>query len=233
MKHRLNDRATSGRFPELHREHPVIHATGIAALLGGAAILALSLTEPLRAQTTSTDQSTTMDQSTTTDQTQAPAAMKEEPETQAAEPSASEPAPMDGQIVEQPEGTIQMSKVIGAKVASPEGEAIGEINDVLFDQDNRLVGFVIGIGGFLGFGEKAIAVEAEEVARVTTADGSEQLILNYSLEQLEQSPEFVSLDEQRQAEIDRSAREAQLNERQQAEEAPQSQQQPATTEPTQ
>ena len=227
MKHRLNDRATSGRFPELHREHPVIHATGIAALLGGAAILALSLTEPLRAQTTSTDQSTT------TDQTQAPAAMKEEPETQAAEPGASEPAPMDGQIVEQPEGTIQMSKVIGAKVAAPEGEAIGEINDVLFDQDNRLVGFVIGIGGFLGFGEKAIAVEAEEVAKVTTADGSEQLILNYTLEQLEQSPEFVSLDEQRQAEIDRSAREAQLNERQQAEEAPQSQQQPATTEPTQ
>jgi hypothetical protein len=45
-----------------------------------------------------------------------------------------------------------------AKVHNADGSIIGDIEDLIFNANNQVVGVVMGTGGFLGFGEKRIAV---------------------------------------------------------------------------
>ncbi len=44
------------------------------------------------------------------------------------------------------------------EVYTPDGQGIGEIDDLLIDQSGRVVAVVIEVGGFLGIREKRIAV---------------------------------------------------------------------------
>ena len=39
------------------------------------------------------------------------------------------------------------------------GKSIGELKDVLIDKDGKVTALVIGVGGFLGLGEKNVAVD--------------------------------------------------------------------------
>jgi sporulation protein YlmC with PRC-barrel domain len=52
------------------------------------------------------------------------------------------------------------SWIIGATVLSPDGEVVGGIEDLLIDTDDGTIsGAVLSVGGFLGIGSKAIAVD--------------------------------------------------------------------------
>lgn len=54
---------------------------------------------------------------------------------------------------------IRLDWVTEASVTSPDGVVIGEINDLILDGDTgEMKAAVIGVGGFLGIGEKQIAV---------------------------------------------------------------------------
>ncbi|MET0531460.1 MAG: PRC-barrel domain-containing protein [Microvirga sp.] len=53
---------------------------------------------------------------------------------------------------------IMASKLIGTTVVSTNNESIGDVNDVVVDRNGQAVAVVIGIGGFLGIGEKDVAV---------------------------------------------------------------------------
>ena len=55
-------------------------------------------------------------------------------------------------------GTWRASKVIGLGVYNQQNEKVGNINEVLFDKTGRLEGVVIAVGGFLGIGERNVAV---------------------------------------------------------------------------
>jgi sporulation protein YlmC with PRC-barrel domain len=57
-----------------------------------------------------------------------------------------------------PQDQFRASKLIGTRVYGANNESIGEINDVLMDQNGRAHGVIIGVGGFLGIGEKDVAV---------------------------------------------------------------------------
>ena len=50
------------------------------------------------------------------------------------------------------------SKLVGVSVMGAEQKSIGTIEDVLIDHDGNAQTVVIGVGGFLGIGEKAVAV---------------------------------------------------------------------------
>src|SRR3712207_3335599 len=64
-------------------------------------------------------------------------------------------------LAAQPEGQSSARVLLGQPVINPSGEAIGDIDDVLFDKSGRIATAVIGVGGFLGIGEKAVAVPYE------------------------------------------------------------------------
>jgi sporulation protein YlmC with PRC-barrel domain len=57
-----------------------------------------------------------------------------------------------------PQDQFRASKFIGTRVTGANNESIGEINDVLMDQSGRAHAVIIGVGGFLGIGEKDVAV---------------------------------------------------------------------------
>jgi len=53
---------------------------------------------------------------------------------------------------------IMASDLIGTRVVSANNESIGDVNDVLLDRNGQVMAAVVGVGGFLGIGEKNVAV---------------------------------------------------------------------------
>ena len=49
-------------------------------------------------------------------------------------------------------------KILGAKVQDKDGKIIGDIEDVIMSTSNEIEGVIMGVGGFLGAGEKRIGV---------------------------------------------------------------------------
>ncbi len=48
--------------------------------------------------------------------------------------------------------------LIGAKVTGKDGKIIGDVEDLIVDENNQVVGVVMGTGGYFGFAEKKIGV---------------------------------------------------------------------------
>ncbi|MEL6297245.1 MAG: PRC-barrel domain-containing protein [Pseudomonadota bacterium] len=48
--------------------------------------------------------------------------------------------------------------LLGAKVYGPDNKIIGDIEDLIMNDSNRVVGVIMGVGGFLGVGEKRVGV---------------------------------------------------------------------------
>ena len=67
-------------------------------------------------------------------------------------PSATTTA--DGQFYTHQPGEMRASKLIGTKVTNAANESVGEINDVVLAKDGKVAAVIIGVGGFLGMGER-------------------------------------------------------------------------------
>lgn len=66
---------------------------------------------------------------------------------------------------------------------------IGAINDLLIDRDGRISAVIIGVGGFLGIGEKNVGVPFADI-KISLRDGNEWLVLERSREDLRAAPAF-------------------------------------------
>lgn len=104
--------------------------------------------------------------------------------------------PVQGQITNQSKNTVLASDLMGAAVKSPTDEAIGEINDVIVTTDGAVEGVVIGVGGFLGIGEKDVAIELAAISLETTETGQATFILNATKKDLEAAPRFKTAEQQ-------------------------------------
>ena len=60
-------------------------------------------------------------------------------------------------------GMWRASKMDGVNVYNNANEKIGDISEVLFDQSGKVEAIVIGVGGFLGLGERNVAVPFDQV----------------------------------------------------------------------
>lgn len=70
-----------------------------------------------------------------------------------------------------PNDVFRATKLVGIGVIGQETRAIGKVDDLLLDQSGRSVAVVIATGGFLGMGEKHVAVPFDAVLW-NTADGA-------------------------------------------------------------
>ena len=61
-------------------------------------------------------------------------------------------------VSQQQPGQWMASKLIGTTVVGANNEFIGDVNDVLLDRSGQAVAVIVGVGGFLGIGEKDVAV---------------------------------------------------------------------------
>jgi sporulation protein YlmC with PRC-barrel domain len=55
------------------------------------------------------------------------------------------------------------SKLVGVSVYNTKNERLGDINEILLDKSGRVSGVVIGVGGFLGMGERDILVGLDQL----------------------------------------------------------------------
>ncbi|WP_264210686.1 PRC-barrel domain-containing protein [Leisingera thetidis] len=99
-------------------------------------------------------------------------------------------APVEGQIILQSEDTILAKDMIGLTVFSHEGDPVGDINNLIVNLDGAVEGVVIGVGGFLGIGEKEVAIELNKIKLVTPEGGGMKLVLNATREDLDAAPVF-------------------------------------------
>ena len=67
-------------------------------------------------------------------------------------------------------GQMLASDLRGTTVYGANGERIGDISDMLVERDGRTVAVIVGVGGFLGIGQKDVAVPFEALEVV--ADNS-------------------------------------------------------------
>jgi hypothetical protein len=80
-----------------------------------------------------------------------PAAPKDQP------PQAQTPSGIDF-VTKQEKTQWRAPKLIGVGVYGPDDKQIGKIDDLMVDHDGATRTVVIGVGGFLGFGKKEVAV---------------------------------------------------------------------------
>lgn len=81
--------------------------------------------------------------------------------------------------------------------AEKDWDDVGEINDVILGRDGQIKAVVLGVGGFLGMGEKNVAVPMQDVKFVKNGDGPNDffLVVNANKDVLTNAPAYVSLDE--------------------------------------
>lgn len=92
-----------------------------------------------------------------------------------------------------PTGGMQASDLIGAEVKTPRDENVGSVSDLIIDQNGQVVGIVIGVGGFLGLGEKDVAIGWDHVIRSGGPD-EQELRIDVTREQLNAAQKFEKQD---------------------------------------
>ena len=107
------------------------------------------------------------------------------------------PAAGSGYLTEQAEGQISASTYIGQTVYNAADESIGEINDVIFTMDGSVEAAVIGVGGFLGIGEKNVAVPLDTIAVAEIPNSDDlKLTTHETADTLKAAPEFKTKSQQ-------------------------------------
>jgi len=71
------------------------------------------------------------------------------------------------------------------------GEKIGDVNDIVMDESGRVTAVVLGVGGFLGMGEKEVSMKTEEVKRMVHSDGKTYFTVNATADQLKAAPAYA------------------------------------------
>ena len=83
------------------------------------------------------------------------------------------------------------SKFNGTDVVGADDTKIGDVSDVLFDKDGKVLAYVVSIGGFLGIGSKDVALAPSAFELMKGSQGaSDKLKISMSQEQLKQMASF-------------------------------------------
>jgi sporulation protein YlmC with PRC-barrel domain len=100
------------------------------------------------------------------------------------------PAEASAQVLwySQSKDEMRASKLIGASVKNPAGETIGDINEVLFDNSGKVNAVVVGVGGFLGMGEREVAVAFSSLRMAPGDDGRTVITIDATKDALKSAP---------------------------------------------
>ncbi|MDQ1900539.1 PRC-barrel domain-containing protein [Paracoccus sp. WLY502] len=76
-------------------------------------------------------------------------------------------------------------------------EDIGEISDLVISQDGQVKAVLTDIGGFLGLGERTVAVSMDQLRVIRDGDSEDEyfIVFTANREALENAPEFEWVDE--------------------------------------
>lgn len=79
-------------------------------------------------------------------------------------------------------GRAEAGKLIGQSVETPTGERIGEVEAVNIGADGKVTNVIVGVGGFLGVGERDVALGWKDL-QIT--DNGKKVVANTTKARLE------------------------------------------------
>jgi sporulation protein YlmC with PRC-barrel domain len=79
------------------------------------------------------------------------------------------------------------SDVYKADVYDPSEHKIGKVTDLMIDSNGNVAGAIIGVGGFLGAGQKDVVIPFKEL-KASNRDGKDWLVLNRTKDELKRAP---------------------------------------------
>ncbi|MCB2052205.1 MAG: PRC-barrel domain-containing protein [Novosphingobium sp.] len=86
---------------------------------------------------------------------------------------------------------LSAEELIGTTVYGAKDEAIGKIGDVIVDKNDKVEAFVIEVGGFLGFGEKPVAVAPARLSIMKNENGELAVHTDFTESQLKDQLAFT------------------------------------------
>lgn len=112
---------------------------------------------------------------------------------QTTSPTPTEPVPVQPEVemVVRASGLLA-SNIIGKSVYSGQGEDaqnIGKVKDLVISEAGEVEAVVVGVGGFLGIGQKEVALQYD-VANWAELDGNRWLVIETSAEALKALDDF-------------------------------------------
>jgi hypothetical protein len=160
-----------------------ISSVAAGALLVGVAVAPMSF-----AQETTTPPAPAPE----TQMQPAPAAPAPAEQAQTPAPADKTMAASDGTyLTEQAAEQISANTYIGQSVYNANDESIGEINDLIIEKEGGVAAAIVGVGGFLGIGEKNVAVPFESISIAEQPDSDAlKLTTTETADTLKAAPEF-------------------------------------------
>src|SRR5215510_898529 len=110
---------------------------------------------------------------TTPSTTPTPSASNPAPSSSAAAPSTATTSGKATFVTKQSSDQHLASKFNGTDVIGTDDAKIGDVSDVLFDKDHKVVAFIVGVGGFLGIGQKDVAIDPASFQAVPGKDAND------------------------------------------------------------
>jgi len=133
------------------------------------------------------------DQAPASDMTQQPTTDQNAPAAAEATPPAT-PPPSEAIIPAQAAGEVRADKLIGMTVYDTAGEKVGQVKDILFNENGQATGVVLSVGGVLGLGAKSVGLQWSEVDIKPDAEVAK---IQYNKDQLEAAPDFKTQEAQK------------------------------------
>jgi hypothetical protein len=83
-----------------------------------------------------------------------------------------------------PTGKISADELIGTTVYGANDADVGKIGDVVLTADNEVDAVILDVGGFLGIGEKKVAVGMDNLQFMSDGNGNNYLYTTFTKDQL-------------------------------------------------
>jgi len=105
----------------------------------------------------------------------------------------------DKAIIPEQTGTqLRAEDLMGTTVVDPEGKEVGTVDDLIFDEQKKIVGVVVGVGGFLGIGKKDVGLDWQQAKlQEDQAAGTKKIQISLTKADLEAAPDFKTKEEQK------------------------------------
>jgi hypothetical protein len=72
-------------------------------------------------------------------------------------------------------------------IVDNDGNSVGEISDLLIGSDGSIQNVLVDVGGFLGIGQRTVAIDMNQL-QMAQGDAGEELVVNMTKEQIENLP---------------------------------------------
>jgi sporulation protein YlmC with PRC-barrel domain len=128
------------------------------------------------------------------DPTQQPTTDPAQPATAEAEQPAASPPPSEAVIPAQAASDVRAEKLIGMTVYDTNGDKVGQVKDILFNEQGQATGVVLSVGGVLGLGAKQVGLQWSEVDIQPDAEVAK---IQYNQDQLKAAPDFKTQEAQK------------------------------------